>query len=149
MIEPIGNKIIENIAFGITILGSLMMLYISYLILHPVNLLKFVQPHHVMDTANNQQGILRYEVDYCASKELFLIIDRQLENTKTGELWDVPDKFAHFSKGCSKEMYDLLLPLKIDPGTYKLRDNISIRINALRTESYDYESESFFIGVYH
>ena len=140
------RNLIQNIAFSITILGSLMMLYISFLILYPINLMTFVQPYHVVSPAVNQGGGVNYEVEYCASKELFLIINRQLENIKTGELWDVPDKALHLTKGCSKEMYDVPVPLKIAAGNYKLRDHVSIRINALRTEYYDFESESFIIG---
>jgi len=142
------ENILPKAALYITILGSLMMLYLAFLLLHPINEIKFVQPFHVITIFTNQGGGFNYEIEYCSPKESLYVMDNQFENIETGELWDVPDRVARFTKGCTKEMHNLPIPIKIDAGIYKLRSSITIKINSLRTEKYDYESESFQIGSY-
>jgi len=131
-----------------TIFMGIVVVYAFFLIIQPANWLKIVQPYKVISPNIGQGYNLNYEVEYCSSKELYLVVSRQLENTETGELWDVSDRATHFNKGCSKEIQNVLIPLRIDVGTYKLRDSVSIKVNPLRTDNYSYESASFSVGAY-
>ena len=144
----ISEKRLQQIMFYSTIIIVGAVVFFSFLTLQPANWVKFVQPYHVISPFVNQGGGMNYEVEYCSKKELFLVVNRQLENIQTGELWDVPDRAAHISKGCSKEQHNVPIPVKIEAGTYKLQASISIKVNPLRTDTYNFESESFQIGNY-
>lgn len=141
------ERISQIVAYATLFLGVMAILAL-FLVIQPANWLKVTQPYKVISPNIGQGYILNYEVEYCSSKELYLVVNRQLENTETGELWDVSDRAAHFNKGCSKETLNVLIPPRIDVGTYKLRDSISIKVNPLRTDTYNYESESFLVGNY-
>jgi len=131
-----------------TLFLAIVAVYASFLIIQPANWLKVVQPYKVISPSIGQGYTLNYEVEYCSSKELYLVVSRQLENTETGELWDVSDRATHFTKGCSKEIQNVTVPQRIEVGMYKLRDSISIKVNPLKTEELDFVSESFGIGSY-
>jgi len=148
IIKQIDTPLVQKISFLITILGSLMILYVSFLLLYGNNPITMVQPFKVITYSTGQGGIVNYETEYCSTREFYSIFNRQLENIETGELWDVPDQLRHITKGCTKEMRSLPVPTKIDFGTYKLHTIVNIKINAIRTEPFDYESESFNIGSY-
>ena len=148
IIKQIDTPIVQRVAFIITILGLVVMMYISFLFLQTSNPLKMVQPYKVISYSVGQGGILNYEVEYCSDRDFFLVFNRQLENINTGELWDVSDIARHLTKGCSKEQRSVQIPVKIDVGTYKLRTTVTIKINSIRTEQFDFESESFGVGSY-
>jgi len=138
----------QQTALVITILGALMVIYVSFLLLYTSNPLTVVQPFKVITYSTGQGGSIHFEMEYCSDKDSFQIFNRQLENINTGDLWDVPDQVIHLSKGCSKEMRDVPLPTRIDVGTYKLRMTVNIKINSVRTEKFEYTSESFQVGAY-
>lgn len=144
----IAEERMEQIVSYATLFLGIMAVWAFFLIVQPANWLKVTQPYKVISPNIGQGYNLNYEVEYCSSKELYLIVNRQLENIETGELWDVSDRAAHFTKGCSKETQNVLIPVRIDVGTYKLRDTISIKVNPLRTDTYNFESESFQVGSY-
>ena len=143
------EEVMQRIFLAVTVIGALMIIYISIIVLYPTRLIEFKQPFNVIspDVGRNN-FILTYEVEYCASRELFVTMNRQLENTETGILWDVPGLIMHMTKGCGKEMQSVPIPEKIAVGTYKVHSDISIKINALRTEDFIFESESFRVGDY-
>lgn len=145
MISITDKKWFQNSALIITILGSVMVVYISYLLLWPQEPLKVVQPYHVITPVVNQGTRMAYDVEYCLDKARSFTVHRVLLNMDDGDLWDVADRVNHLAEGCSKEVHDLLTPMRIDEGRYKMIAGVSIQINPIRTIHYQYETEEFQI----
>jgi len=143
------EEIMQKIFLAVTVIGALMIIYISIIVLYPTRLIEFKQPFTVISpNIGRNNFILYYDVEYCASRELFVTMNRQLENTENGILWNVPGLIMHMTEGCGKERQSVQIPEKIDIGIYKVHSSISIKINALRTEDFNFESESFNVGDY-
>ena len=138
----------QHTALVITILGSLMILFLSFIYLHTSNPLEVVQPFKTITVFTKPGGGLLYNIEYCSTKNFTTVFNRQLENINTGELWDVPDQVMNIVKGCVKEMRSLPIPLGVEVGTYKLRNSVIIEVNPVRSETFNYESESFTVGDY-
>ena len=135
----------SRLALHITIAGAIMVLYISYLILWPAHPLKVAQPYRILTPVVAQGDRVSYEVEYCTKKSQSFVVKRQLLNTTTGELWDVPDRLNFLSTGCLKEVHDFITPLRADSGTYKMIAEVTLKINPIRAETYHFETEKFEI----
>ena len=134
---------VNRVALWITIAGSLMVLYISYLLLFPKQIITVVQPYRILNSVIKQGDRLVYEVQYCVKKDVSFKVARQLINVDTGELWDVSDRVNNLKEGCIEENHDFLTPIRIDPGRYKMLASVNIRVNPLKFIQYEYETETF------
>lgn len=135
----------QKLSLLIVMSGSAVMLYLGYLLFYPVNPIKVVQPYKVVTPSVPQGDRLVYEVEYCLDEAQNFVVHRELFNTKTGELWDVPDRINYLPANCVKEVHDLITPMRADLGTYKMIARVSVKVNPVRWENYQFETEVFEI----
>lgn len=145
LMELLEKNWFQRISLHITIAAALMILYISYLLLWPIDPLTVTQPHHVLTPVVQQGTTLAYEVEYCSKFPVSFVVHRQLLNLDTGDLWMIPDRLNTIGQNCLHEKHEVLTPLRADLGKYKLIAEIQIQINPLREKTYHFESETFEI----
>jgi len=140
------RNLIKNLSLLIIGTGSFLIIYIAWLLLGPQDPMKVVQPHRILTPVINQGERIFYEVEYCLEKDEAFIVERTLININSGELWDIPDRLNNFPAGCTKEVHDVLTPIRLDPGDYKMMARILIEVNSLRVIDHNFVTEQFRVN---
>ena len=139
------SKKLQFLALLVVAIAAGLIIYISYLLLWPRLGVTVVQPYKVLTPTIKQGTYMDYEVTYCVDKDIQFIVKRELLNTDTGELWDVPDRINTLGQGCTTEVHRVLTPLRIDPGEYKMIASVTFSVNSIKSVHKDYETEPFII----
>lgn len=137
---------VQRAAMYVIFGGSLAIIYIAFLLLYPVEPITVVQPHHVLTPVINQGDRLIYEVAYCLEDDEQFTVERTLMNVNNSELWDIPDRINNLPAGCTKETHDVLTPMRLEPGEYKMLTRIILKVNQIRYIPYNFETEVFKVN---
>jgi hypothetical protein len=132
------------LAITIMIVSALIVLYVSFLIVIPINpvsvsAFKIITP--IVNTGTN----LSYSLIYCAEKNTQFIEIRQLLSAENSTLYSLPSAVIHLDKGCALRQLIVITPSNIPAGQYKLLNSINIRLNSIQTAEVNYSSNVFNI----
>lgn len=132
------SHIIQKVSLGILATAALMIMYITYLIFVPTDVLKINKQPLSGPTDPVMAGeIIHIEIDYCKYRDL-------PSNIQIEFIGDVVvpslSTIKNFPEGCHKRDLAVSLPASLPEGVYEVQFIIDYNINQLQEKEYRFKS---------
>jgi hypothetical protein len=136
-------NVLHKLLLAIIFMMTVGVLFIGYLLLWPVEIIKpNVQPYKVLNENHQvRRGEdLVYLVDACKDREITGLIDRKFVD---GIIVSTPVQLGTVKAGCSPTPVTIRVPDKIELGKWHLELYIYYQVNPIRVEQYHFKTENF------
>lgn len=124
-------------------LGAILMLWVAYMLWWPA---KTLEVHNaplpiVSNTTLHNKEMVTYRYDYCKYYDTPLSIEKDFVD---GIIFKTdPIYYSTLEKGCHTQDVSVGIPDTLPTGRYKIRINLQVRINQLRTDTIVVETQYF------
>ena len=131
------TKIAQGLSMFIVGIAILLVIYISYLLLYPVNFLTVKQPLPVTPTTVNAGDVVTLKFEYCKTKEF----DSHISIDFIGP-YVVPtlSTTRDFPNGCHTELLPISVPSPAPTGEYIIHMEVTYQVNPISKRSYKFDS---------
>jgi hypothetical protein len=137
------NKL-QKILFTVTpILALILILWVGYMLLWPVKTLVVKNaPLPIVGATTLHNGdMVTYHYDYCKYYDTPLSIEKDFVD---GIIFKTdPIYVSTLQKGCHQQDVSVKIPDTLPEGEYKIRINLQVRINQLRTDTVIIQTQTF------
>lgn len=137
------NKSIFWGIWAILGMGFVGLFYIAYLLLYPFKVIEIHQPYQVLTKKVESGTRFIYRADYCKYMDAPAEVSRTLYSANY--FYAYPKTGAAAPLGCNIRDQVVLIPQGTPAGLYKFRIVAVFHINAVRSLTYTFETESFEI----
>lgn len=135
------NTFFYYAAMIVLVFATLFTMYLGYLLFYPVEVIKpNVQPYKVLTPVVYQGGILKYEINACKFVEVTALASRRLVD---GVVINLPMTTNNVKKGCFKSPTQVVVPMEVPPGEWRLQLDIEYKINSFRSITYHFITQQF------
>lgn len=132
---------LNKILLGCVIVAILTLISFLAIEYWPITIIRAnQQPYKVLTKKVKIGSQLVYVVDACKYVKATAAVSRAYVD---GLRYPSIESLDNIVVGCKKTNVSVLIPNYIVPGTYHLELNVRYRINALRTDSYQFLTEDF------
>jgi hypothetical protein len=134
------NRILYSLSLLVLISAFFMILYISYLLLWPQEIIK-ITTLRAVNTDNKAGKMIDMYVEYCKYKSVSAHVQPQLLNEK--KTW-LDDYWSNNPVGCHKAVISkTIIPTDTTIGLHRLRMVYDFPLNSFRTIHYEFTSDYF------
>lgn len=99
-------------------------------------------PYKVLTPEVKQGQMMTYVIDYCKHTNAIAEVHKQFVD---GIIYAVPESSIGIEKGCGSKTISIKVPKTLPPGDYKLKVDVSFKVNPIRVISNSYETEIFSV----
>ena len=134
---------LQRSVFGMFIVLVGLVGLLGYWLFFPVATMINVNPKIRIKTPTVFSGeSIVYELDFCKIRQVPASVRRELVDTM---VITFPTATSNIPVGCGPHLFLQRIPAGVISGTYRLSVTVSYRLNPLRDDTYDFESDSFTI----
>jgi len=117
----------------------LFVVYVGYQMFRPIEPC-VINSFLIFEDEVEQGGLLHYSIDYCKDIDSPGEVHRQFVDSL---VYTIPMQITNVPQGCHTAANVIKVPKNLPPGEYKINTIVMYHINAFRTMSYEYESNTF------
>lgn len=134
-------KVLYMISVLTLTLSAVLVLYVGYLLLWPVEVMWQQEPITVLNKQVKAGDFVTLEFNYCKYREAvgdvsIYLIDNTIFSLRTVQ--------SNNPVGCRSDLkYPVQIPVTTVPGVYHIREVLDFHINPFRQVHYTYDSENF------
>lgn len=136
------SKIWQMYAWGTIIIAFLILFIVGFWLLYPYKTISFnTNESKVLTPEVKKGGLLNHTIDFCKYTNLSADLTRSFID---GVIYTTPTIKTSNPKGCRTNNLYIEIP-NLPPGQYKLKIEMSYKVNPVRTIKSEIYTESFMI----
>jgi hypothetical protein len=139
------TKHMNKIMMGILLLLFLIVVYIDWLALAPVTVVKpNVQPYKIATPVVQAGKPLIYVANVCKYRSVHSVVTRTFVDS-SGVHYTQPPQASNIPAGCGNTEVAVPTPLNLHSGVWYLDIDAEYQVNVFRSESYHFRTDPFTI----
>jgi hypothetical protein len=137
-------KLLHGFVLSTLVFSGIVFGYILFSLVYPYKLFQLNTKY--LDIENENQVVagqlVKVNIDYCKFSDLPCESSYAIYN---GYTYGYQSEVRNAPRGCRKVTREILIPLSIPVGTYKIALTLKYHLNAFRDVYYRFESEEFTV----